>query len=201
MRVVTLDDALFGAACRDLWDLATREGAPDFLVGVRTGGFVVAERMIAEARPGATALLPITRRRSSTAAKNASPLVGKVLRALPYAVTDRIRVIEHHVLTAKRKKAEPAARPREWAPDPAEGEALAAAVRSKPGASALIVDDAVDTGATLLAVKRFVESIDPSTRVRSAVLVTTTDAPLVRADVSLHDNVLLRFPWSNDFVA
>jgi hypoxanthine phosphoribosyltransferase len=201
MKVVTLDDARFGAACLDLWTAATAGKAPDFLVGIRTGGYVVADRMIREARPAATTLLPITRRRSTTAAKNASPLVGKVLRALPYLVTDKIRVVEHHILTAKHEKATPGAPPKEWSPDPAEGAALTEAIRARPGASVLIVDDAVDTGATLLAVKRFVEATDPSATVRSAVLVTTTAEPIARADVSLHTNVLLRFPWSNDFVA
>ena len=201
MKVVTLDEGAFRDACRRLWTAATAASSPDILVGIRTGGFVVAEAMIAAAAHDCPLLLPITRRRASTARKSGNAWIGKLLRRLPYSVTDRIRLLEHRAIAGRRARRKAAATPDKlWEPDAAEAGALADAIRARPGARVLVVDDAVDTGTTLRAVRALILSIDPRADVRSAVLVTTTDAPIAKPDMSLFNDVLCRFPWSHDFV-
>lgn len=199
MKVVTLDEHRFEEACAALWREAASVATPDIVVGIRTGGYVVAETMIRVA-PAGTLVLPITRRRASTAVKNDNPWVGRILRALPYAVTDRIRLLEHALIAGGKAREKAAAAERNhFEPDPDEAARLRSALAGKPGARVLVVDDAVDTGATLRAVVALVGSIDPNATVRSAVLVTTTKDPVVKPDVSLFTNALCRFPWSHDF--
>ena len=62
-----------------------------------------------------------------------------------------------------------------------------------------MVDDALDTGTTLKAVVELLQALAPASTVRSAVIVTTTADPVISADISLHNRVLGRFPWSHDF--
>lgn len=63
----------------------------------------------------------------------------------------------------------------------------------------LIVDDAVDSGATLLAVVEAVRIDMPGAEVRSAVITQTTPSPVITPDYTLYNNrTLIRFPWSMD---
>ena len=63
----------------------------------------------------------------------------------------------------------------------------------------LIVDDAIDTGATLKLIKETLEVKYPLTDTRIAVITVTSNHPLIDADYCLfHDRTLVRFPWSND---
>ena len=63
----------------------------------------------------------------------------------------------------------------------------------------LLVDDAIDTGSTVLAIKNFIHTIDANIEVKIAVLTTTHKEPYIKADFSLFKRVLLRCPWSEDY--
>lgn len=63
----------------------------------------------------------------------------------------------------------------------------------------LVVDDAVDSGATLLGVVNAAKAAVPLADVRSAVITQTTTAPMTAPDYTLYnDKTLIRFPWSLD---
>lgn len=63
----------------------------------------------------------------------------------------------------------------------------------------LVVDDALDTGHTLKAVLNYLAANGFSMEnIKSAVLTTTGEAPLIKADYSLFDQILCAFPWSYD---
>ena len=196
MKVVTLNQPRFNAACVELWNQAVSRVRPDILIGIRTGGFVVAQAITDGADLSNVGVLPITKRRASTAAKSGNPWVGRILRRLPYAVTDRIRSVEHHLLTRPGKPAKPASI---WEPDPTEAAALVDELRRRPASRVLIVDDAVDTGATLKAVVAFVAASAPQASVTTAALVVTAADPVIRPDIVLYREILCRFPWSHDF--
>lgn len=64
----------------------------------------------------------------------------------------------------------------------------------------LIIDDAIDSGATLKGVENAIRKISPDSRIKFMAITVTTDKPLVMADYYLyHDSTLIRFPWSKDF--
>ena len=61
------------------------------------------------------------------------------------------------------------------------------------------MDDAVDSGSTMLSVRDAVAAAFPQAYVRCAAIVVTTDKPLIVPDYSLYlKNFLIRFPWSAD---
>jgi hypoxanthine phosphoribosyltransferase len=65
--------------------------------------------------------------------------------------------------------------------------------------SVLIVDDAVDSGATLAYVLQAVRRLaPPSARIRSAAISQTTEQPLACPTYVLYYRRLCRFPWSLD---
>lgn len=63
----------------------------------------------------------------------------------------------------------------------------------------LVVDDAADTGSTLLKATDTLHASLPGWNVVTAVITQTTDSPVAIPDFTLYKNTLIRFPWSADF--
>jgi hypoxanthine phosphoribosyltransferase len=192
-RVETLDkNQLSGASAK----LAASIGSfrPDLIIGIRSGGYVVAERMAAHFPE--TALLPITCRRPSTKKKQKSSLLKNLLRRLPESINSRLRILEHIVLTQLR-----APKQSVFTPDAEELRVIENHLLSAGGnPNILIVDDSVDSGATLAAVVDMVKTIaGPGAAIKTAVITVTTAAPFVEPNFMLYRYVLCRFPWSLDF--
>lgn len=72
-------------------------------------------------------------------------------------------------------------------------------VLEEGGKNVIIIDDAIDTGATINLIKEHIEQNYPSNKVKVAVITVTTNTPIIDADYCLyHNRTLVRFPWSND---
>jgi hypoxanthine phosphoribosyltransferase len=193
--VVSLDRKSFDEVCAELMRHVNRDRRPDVLIGIRTGGLVVAESM-AKAAGGDLPVLAVTCRRPSSRHKPKSSTVRRLVANLPRPVLDQLRVMEHALLMRR-------------APPPPRGqfhfgeselerlEAWVAAAGECP--SLLIVDDAVDSGTTLSVVLDAVQRRVPRTAtVRSAAITVTTERPLALPDYALYHRQLCRFPWSLD---
>ena len=190
----TLDPPRFAIACASLMHQVTAQYRPDLLVGVRTGGLVVAHGMT-DAAANRIPVMPLTCRRASTAAKSRLGVLPAILAALPQPIVDGLRWLEHRLLSARRR--------RQVAPqeiDHAEASAIGAYLAGQPrSCRVLVVDDAVDSGVTLATVLRLLrQAAPPGTELRSAVVTVTLDQPLVEPDFALYRGVLCRFPWSFD---
>jgi hypoxanthine phosphoribosyltransferase len=192
--VTTLDPEGFEIACRRLMTLVRSNWHPDVFVGIRTGGYHVAEIM-ARAYGADRKVLPITCRRPSTRFKLASSLVRKAVSKLPRSIVDHLRVVEHALLTQKPK----APRPNSYQCDATELATLDLwLTKAGRAPSILVVDDSVDTGATLIQVIDLIKQRAPDADIRSAVITVTTAAPLIDPDYTLFRQKLCRFPWSLD---
>lgn len=196
-KVVTLDGALLRQEMRCLWQQVLDSGDhPQAVIGIATGGALCAQ-LLAEAV--GVPLMTCTMRRKSTETKTTSPFT-RILRYMPYALTDRLRRYEDRTLERRARAAGPASIP---APSQALEEDIAGIVRvvSERGlGSVLVIDDAVDSGATLGCVMGAMRAaLPPNIRLRSAVLTQTRSDPVFSADFSLYHLVLCRFPWSFDF--
>lgn len=172
-----------------------RDFTPDALIGIRTGGLHVAQAM-AESVGQVMPVLPLTCRRASTAVKERSGAFKALVTQLPRPLVDRLRVWEHAMLTR-------GSRPVSQEPyrfDPDELAQLDRWLsRAGPGVSLLVVDDAIDTGATLSHVMQVVRQHAPAgADTRSAVITVTTRQPRISPWYSLYDQQLCRFPWSFD---
>ena len=189
----TLDPAEFDVACVALMHLIESDYAPDLVVGVRTGGLLVAEAMTRAASASVPAM-PLTCRRPSTGLKSRIPGLQAMLGAMPEALRNGLRHAEHHLMSRRRKSAS--------SPpvDRAEAEAIGTWLAETPDATrVLVADDAVDTGVTLATVLRTLrDGCPPGTQLRTAVITVTLDNPVVEPDYALYRGVLCRFPWSFD---
>jgi uncharacterized protein len=187
----TFGQAAFDAACTELTRMVGRDYAPALLVGVRTGGFVVATTM---ARVASLPVMPLTCRRPTTFFKSSIPGLKSLLAALPEPLLDALRRAEHRVAAGHRREA------RATLVDLAEAAAIGDRLRNlQPGARVLVVDDAVDSGVTLATVLQKLRAIcPPGVVVRTAVITVTMEDPIVIPDYALYRGVLCRFPWSFD---
>lgn len=187
MRVISLDNVGFEAECGRLAAIvASRFGSPDVIVGVKSGGKYVADR-VALAFPGATVTYVVSRRPSTSGKKKV--IVGW-LKHLPTVVLDWMRIVESMLLRhsgSSERHVEVEASEKQlnqWGD-----------LKIK----VLVVDDAVDSGHTLARVTERLRSMLPLSDIRSAVITVTTDNPAVSPDYVLYDNkTLVRFPWSLD---
>lgn len=168
---------------------------PDALIGIRSGGLHVADAMARSLRTQLP-VLSITCRRASTAHKQRSSTLKSLVTSLPRPIVDKLRVWEHAMLTRRSRPV--ADHPYHF--DPAELATLddwLAQAGDRP--SLLVVDDAIDTGATLSHVMDMLQRHAPQqARIKSAVITVTTRQPLIQPWYSLYDRQLCRFPWSLD---
>lgn len=183
----TFDSMSFQAACADLMHVVQSSYEPTMIVGIRTGGFAVAEAM-ARAAGQNVEIAPLTCRRAATRTK--AQFLGAMLARLPRRIADALRLLELRLISTRRRAA---------APQPVD-QAEADAIGSKAdGGRLLVVDDAVDSGLTLATVLQSLRSVCPaSTEIRSAAITVTLDRPIVSPDYALFRRVVCRFPWSFD---
>ncbi len=184
MRVITLNDKEFQDDCQRLGRQILASGySPELVIGIRTGGEYVANEM--------KYLIPdaefkyVELQRPTTSHKNS---VKNILTSLPTPLLNLLRIIESYLLSLKR---------------PSEKDlpsfSLPEDIREQLPRRILIVDDAVDSGKTLLSIITALKELNNKHDIRSAVITVTTDAPIVEPDYSLyHDKTLIRFPWSLD---
>ncbi len=193
--ILSLDRRGFDRACAELMQLVMQDGRPDVLIGIRTGGFYVADAM-ADAIDQPVPILSVTCRRPSTRYKGSLGGLKAIIAKLPRPIVDRLRMIEHAVLTRRS----PSATQVDFQLDAAEIAALDYWLE-QAGANPriVIVDDAVDSGATLSRVLGLVADRAPAgAQICSAVITVTTAQPLIQPDYSLYRLQLCRFPWSLD---
>lgn len=172
--MLTLDHEGLAGACRRLESLCGGL-RPDLVVGIAEGGVEVARRIFPQADH---CLIDSSRRRNS--------LKGKWLSMLPVWLLDLLRMLEMR-LRRRSSSVSP----------PVLSENLIH--KARRAECILIVDDAVDSGATLQATLQALRAAAPGARVLSAVLTVTRCNPRVRPDFCCYpEGTLLRFPWSLD---
>lgn len=192
--VHNLDKGKFESACAALMYQVLDDFRPDLMVGIRTGGLVVAEAM-ARAAPYPVPVMPLTCRRASTGVKSRFKLLPTILAALPRPAVDCLRWGEHHLLTARRRT-----QTKVQHVDSAEAAEIGHRLtQGSVSSRVLVVDDAVDSGVTLATVLRLLRQNSPAdVEVRSAAVTVTLAQPLAEPDYVLYRGILCRFPWSFD---
>ncbi|MDQ7084908.1 MAG: phosphoribosyltransferase family protein [Sulfurovum sp.] len=195
MKVLTLSQEMLEFHAKELYLAIEKDNFhADIIIGVATGGVYVS-------RPIHTLLKQsswqgqyheITLSRASSKVKKTFRL-KMLLRYLPYALLNLLRVVESTLF--ERLK------PKIYSPHKEKQSILSSSliVQIKEAQSILLIDDAIDTGATLLAIKNVIQSINVEIQTKIAVLTVTHKAPYIQADYSLFDRVLLRCPWAEDY--
>lgn len=187
MRVLTLSPQLLSeAACQLSQRVRSAGCSPALIVGIRSGGAEVS-RLMRPYFPDAQ-YAEVRLSRPSTRQKE-SGFAQRLLRRLPLWLCDVLRIVESRLGEW---------RSRGQLPERVGEVHLEAEVPA--GGTILLIDDAIDTGATVHALRQHLALCYPSSEVRVAVITVTTAHPVYDADYCLyHDRTLCRFPWSNDY--
>lgn len=190
MRVVTLLNDKFEKACQKLSVMIGDGYRPDIIVGILTGGGYVG-REVSRAWPEAQYVEVRVQRKDT--AKKEKGVRHVVLQSLPYFVLNWLRMAEMVYEDVRAKQFEPKREGKVELSDKIDAQ-----LREKEQ-NILLVDDAIDTGATLKFIKDTLTEKYPLARIKIAVITVTSNHPLIDADYCLfHDRTLVRFPWSND---
>ncbi len=186
MRIVTLTEAEFSAACEALARKVHDSGFDYTLIaGIATGGWLVAQRMPSPRH------VAVTKRRGAHMARR--KLLPALVARLPRRVNDMLRIAESRLYALKTRVFPPVPSHVEISPE------LAAELSREPNGRILIVDDAVDSGATLLSVVEAVRKIVPEAEIRTAVITVTRPDAVITPDWSLYrEGTIVRFPWAPD---
>ena len=194
MNVITLNKPEFESACDALAVKIAETGDVKALIGVRTGGATVAKLVFNYLQQQGKKLeyYEAGAARYATAAKN-SHGIKNAFKFIPVVFLDWLRIAEHYIVNLRMKLSEDAER------SVCLDDRLVDYLNSLEDGRLFIIDDAIDSGATVKVLRDEIKLIKPGLEVKVAVLVVTQKKPLVTPDVCIYRNVLLRFPWSSDF--
>lgn len=183
MRVITLDKRAFEDTCRRLQQHVADSGfEPDLVLGIATGGVHVS-RHIFQNIPHSEILC----QRPQTSRKLHHTIIMKTIHRMPRFVKDGLRMAESMWLRNAKV--------------PIKKAILSASAEDaiRNARRILIVDDAVDTGATLRTVLNAVHDVNAGSIIRTCAITVTMPKPVLSADFVLYNNsTLIRFPWSMD---
>lgn len=218
MKVMTLNGTDFEQACRQLAGLAEQTGDVYQVVGIRTGGARVGAIVFDELKKSGSAdqYFEVSASRQGSSIKSMT-LVRALLNHLPRGISNSLRSLEHHLLSRLRSGKTPAGRnvelgtalvdylqsqsasTNEFGADSRSGSGTeSGASMNQPIHKILLVDDAIDSGSTILQVSAQIHALRAEVAVMTAVVVVTQKSPLVEPDFSLYRDLLIRFPWSHD---
>lgn len=194
MTVVTLNPILLAKACSQLSLRVKAESIdPSLIIGIREGGAEVARLMRNDFPEAAYCEVRLSRPSSQ---QKSQGLTQRLLRSMPVWLCNVLRIVESRVNEWRSKEKEPVRIGEIHLPD--DVASLLKDLGEK--ATVLLVDDAIDTGATIRQARLQLLEQFPAITLRVAVITVTIPHPICDADFCLyHNRTLCRFPWSNDY--
>ena len=208
MAVVTFNPTLLAEACSQLSCRVKAGGfTPSLLIGIQHGGAEVARRMRNDFPEAAYCEVRLSR--PGTRQKSQG-LAHRLLQHLPLWICNTLRIVESRINEWRSKGEEPVRLGEIRLPDDI------ASTLSTPSSPlltplnpssplltpplVLLIDDAIDTGATIQQARLQLLKQFPDITIRVAVITVTIPHPLCDADFCLyHNRTLCRFPWSTDY--
>lgn len=193
MKVITLLGSDFSDSCLLLSQKVNETYSPNLVIGILTGGGYVGQELVkALPKSSERKYTEIKIQRSGTKKKEKG-FLKLILKYSPTFLLNWMRMLESVILERKAQKNNPKRTGTIIIPKDIDE-----FLKENPK-KILLVDDAIDSGATLNLLKEYLESHYKIAAVKIAVITVTTPHPIIDADFCLfHDRVLVRFPWSND---
>ena len=215
MPVVTFNHTFLAEACHQLSRRVKAGGcSPSVIIGIQHGGAEVARRMLADFPEAAYCEVRLSR---PDTRQKSQGLTHRLLQHLPLWLCDTLRIVESRINEWRSKGEEPVRLGEIRLPDDIastlseplftllnpSSPLLTPLNPSSPlltPPSLLLIDDAIDTGATIQQARLQLLEQFPGITLRVAVITVTTPHPICDADFCLyHNRTLCRFPWSNDY--
>lgn len=191
MRVVTFTEKDVDDAAKCLVDAVIADGiCPDAVIGIKTGGVYVAREVIKwlTMQGCNPVFIETSLQRKSTPWKK--KMLSGILPMLPTRFLDWLRIREAMLL---RRSSDAGDGNRNFSFDIGQFDSLGDNCRL------LVVDDAVDSGTTLINVVNALKAERRVSGIATAVVTVTTPSPRIMPDYFVfNDETLVRFPWSTD---
>lgn len=178
-KVITLNLEAYIQTCLKLQQMVEADGfIPDIVIGIPTGGNRVIENCFDHYTKTSVTLIRPPKGR-------VKKILKRGLSLLPIALLDKLRIFEaKHLVKRKNHMSSTFIQLPEIAPGTNK---------------ILIVDDAVDSGATIKAVKNAFCTKYPNIDIRIAALTVTGINVVANPDYTIYnDMTLIRSPWSVD---
>lgn len=191
--VLTLTPTLLEEHCQRLASRIQATGfEPMLLIGIKQGGAEVARLMKSSFPDSHYCEVRISR--PSTKQKGQG-WMHRLLQKLPLVLCDLLRTLESRFNEWRCQGQQPIRIGQIALPAD-----ISLALSEAKSARVLLIDDAIDTGATILQAQKQLQAQFPNLDIRVAVITVTTRKPVCEADFYLyHNRTLCRFPWSNDY--
>lgn len=178
-KVLTLNLRSYIETCNDLQHKVEADGfVPDIVVGIPTGGNRILDNSF-ETYPktSVTLVRPPKGKLKS--------FLKRILALLPQSVNDRLRIIEAKKLVRRKSHM--------------KNTGIILPHINESVKKILIIDDAVDSGATLKAITEAFKDQFPDRDIRTAVITVTGTDTTYMPDYFIYNNqTLIRSPWSVD---
>ena len=193
MAVVTFNPTLLAEACHQLSCRVKAGGfTPSLLIGIQHGGAEVARQMRNDFPEAAYCEVRLSRPGTE---QKSNGLAHRLLQHLPLWMCNTLRIVESRVNEWRSKGKDPVRIGTIRLPQD-----IASNLSNPSNPSILLIDDAIDTGATIQQARLQLLNQFPDITIRVAVITVTIPHPLCDADFCLyHNRTLCRFPWSNDY--
>lgn len=190
MAVVTFNPTLLAEACHQLSCRVKAGGcSPSVIIGIQHGGAEVARQMRNDFPEAAYCEVRLSRPGTE---QKSNGLAHRLLQHLPLWMCNTLRIVESRVNEWRSKGKDPVRIGTIRLPQDITS------TLSNP--SILLIDDAIDTGATIQQARLQLLEQFPDITIRVAVITVTIPHPICDADFCLyHNRTLCRFPWSNDY--
>lgn len=189
MKVVTLNNNRFKETCLELVSKFSLK--PDLVISILNGGNYILNEIKKEAKFKKIHSESVKLKSNE---KFENYTLGKfILKILPYSITNRLRIFQ----SQKVKKSIKIINTDDLLKE--NTTLLEVLKTNKEITNILIVDDAIDTGKTMFKVKNMVKNSYPSAKIETAVISWTLENSIIKPDYFIFKNVLVRFPWSNDY--
>ena len=194
MKVITLSQNDFNAACYTLADEIIKDCLPVAIIGVRTGGAIVADNVCLRFHDKDLDVkcLEVSASRNSSKVKRRVS-VANLFNLLPMFLLNALRNFEHYCLMLTMKFDAQQERNVQLS------QPLCDYLMRLNDGCVYIIDDAVDSGATIKSLLNKFKDLNPRLKYKVGVLVVTQKMPVIFPETFLYRNVLLRFPWSSDY--
>ena len=192
MKVVTLETSLFRAICHKLALAVKEQYNPDVVIAILSGGGYVAREMLHTLNTGKDiAYGEVSACRPGNDLKQ-KPTTNAILTSMPRVLLDWARMAESWILRIFTR-----AKHRNLSFDNLNDDTIS--MLNRGNRRILIVDDAIDSGATMTGVINALNEQFPGNTIKTAAITVTTPQPSHKVDFKIFKNLeLVRFPWSKD---
>lgn len=197
LKVVTLNKESFKRNSLELGSrIVNSNWKPDLIIGIKTGGVYVSRYIKEIEMYHDCEYNEVLLQRKGTKMKK-KVNISNYLKYLPYSILNIMRVMEaKHIEKNYIKNKSKYNKSKNN-----ENITISSELKNqiKKSTNLLIIDDAVDSGKTMLNMKDYLLNLNKYLVIKTAAITVTFEDPLITPDYYLKKRVLIRFPWSNDY--